>query len=596
MIVLRKNISIIRYVMYKVWKINKFVIILNLIIALLLAVQTNLNVFLTDQLVRALTTSAVELKIVLMLVGLMTGLEVLSTVLKAYQQHVENKFQAEFEIHNQVDLLDHLYHEDLVKKEDPQFYGQYHQHHYALSKYLETFYNTINLFQVFLNVILSLSFLFASFVALGFFVIIFSMLRGYIELKITNERVHVTNEINHTYREHNYFFQLLTDFRYHKEITLMQIYDYLKVQWVQKKEKAIAKQLNMQKKTNVHTTWSLLLSQLNKTLIIVTIAYLISQKTFTISDFVAITMAFSIAENSMVSFIQRVGSIYENNKYIESIRSTLVDNKNKQEKCEEEYVQASFLKEIRVDNLTFTYPNRTEPAIENIHMTIQKGQKIAILGDNAAGKSTLIKNLLGLYKAPHDTIFFDGNDLGNMQTRDLWNKTSVVFQDFINYSMSIRENLALSNMHDLHNDEKMRIMLNRVGLEKLTELPQGIDTKLGFLYDDATNLSGGQWQRLALCRAFMRDFDLLVLDEPTSALDPNSELEIFNQILNMSVDKTVIIISHRVGIASKVDQIYLMKEGKIIEAGNHHELIAKQGEYHSMWEKQINWYNIPVTV
>lgn len=191
---------------------------------------------------------------------------------------------------------------------------------------------------------------------------------------------------------------------------------------------------------------------------------------------------------------------------------------------------------------------------------------ITILGENGSGKSTLIKLLLGLYQSKDDSIFYDGVSIRELDRTGMWEKTSAVFQDYIKYMTDVRDNIAVGNVAEANNTYKLHAVLEKVGLSKTFK--HGLDTKLGMLEDSAVNLSGGQWQRLALSRVFVSDVhELVVFDEPTSALDPVSEVRLMDEILHYCQGKTVLMVSHRVGIAKRANRIFVIQGGRIAESG-----------------------------
>ncbi|RIE02567.1 ABC transporter ATP-binding protein [Cohnella faecalis] len=248
-----------------------------------------------------------------------------------------------------------------------------------------------------------------------------------------------------------------------------------------------------------------------------------------------------------------------------------------------------FHEQIDISNLSFTYPNIQIESLKNINLTINKGELIAVLGENGSGKTTLVKLLLGLYKVECDSIFYDGIPINQFDENSLYNNTSAVFQDFIKYQTNVRDNIAVGDITYVNNDEKLESALNRVLFDN--HFPGGLNTKLGYIDQDSTNLSGGQWQRLALSRVFVKDNpELIIFDEPTSAMDPLSEMRILNEVLRYCKNTTTIMISHRVGIARKADKICVLQQGQIVEFGTHDELIKSKRNYYEMWMSQKEWY------
>lgn len=243
---------------------------------------------------------------------------------------------------------------------------------------------------------------------------------------------------------------------------------------------------------------------------------------------------------------------------------------------------------INVKNVSFAYPNCDKFALENIDITINKGEKIAILGENGSGKTTLSKLVLGMYEPTLGTVTYDDIDVKTFRKPELYSKVSLIQQNFVPYSLTVRENVAISKNDELDNDEKIVKTLRDAGLENLVDI--GLDTQLGREFG-GTDLSGGQWQKLAIARGMYRDSELIILDEPTSALDPIVETEVLTDFINASAGKTAVIISHRVGLCKLVDKIIVMKNGRVAECGSHNELLAKDGEYAALYSAQSRWYN-----
>lgn len=195
------------------------------------------------------------------------------------------------------------------------------------------------------------------------------------------------------------------------------------------------------------------------------------------------------------------------------------------------------IQSIEVRNLSFRYPNRAENALNGIRLSIRKGEKIAIVGDNASGKTTLVKLILGLYPPEPGSVFYNQTDLNDIHLPSVWSQVSAVFQDFSKYELDIRHNIAASDLKEIHNDKRLYELADAFGIANIMLPERGLETELGYLTEDSINLSGGQWQRIALARALFKQASLIVLDEPTSAIDPNSELELLNRLLDASGEK-----------------------------------------------------------
>lgn len=248
---------------------------------------------------------------------------------------------------------------------------------------------------------------------------------------------------------------------------------------------------------------------------------------------------------------------------------------------------------IRFENVSFHYPGNEQMVLQDISLTIKQGQHVAVVGENGAGKSTFVKLLLGLYNPTSGTVFVDEDNLADVSTEGWHRYLGVLEQTSNKYSFaSARDNILLGDVTNPVSEERFEEALDAAEARKFLEkLPKGLDNYVNqwIEHDDGTpgvDLSGGQWQRLALARNFYRNSPIIVLDEPTSAIDALAESRIFERLLKKK-DKTIITISHRVTTIEKADVIYMLEDGKIVEKGTHNELVAKEGRYFRMFKSQL---------
>ena len=247
--------------------------------------------------------------------------------------------------------------------------------------------------------------------------------------------------------------------------------------------------------------------------------------------------------------------------------------------------------EIRVENLTFSYPGASGPALQDITLRIGRGEKVAIVGPNGSGKTTLVKLLCRLYDPDQGCITVDGRDITAFDPASYRGLFSVVFQNFMLYYLSAGDNIRLGG-HDVSSDnDAVRRAAEVTGLRELLEsLPEGYDTQLGHHTEGGRELSWGEWQKIALARAVYRKSPVLILDEPASSLDADSEYEIFSDLTRITGGRTCIFISHRLSNVRDADRIIVLDRGRIAETGTHDELMAAGGRYHTMFTRQKSMY------
>jgi len=247
--------------------------------------------------------------------------------------------------------------------------------------------------------------------------------------------------------------------------------------------------------------------------------------------------------------------------------------------------------DIAFEDVCFAYPNTDRDVLHDITLSIREGEKIAIIGENGSGKSTFVNLLCALHEPGSGSITVGGESISK-NLSGTRRTLSVAFQDFAHYEASIRENITVSDSKRQASDEELQSLAERTGAwEMITEQTDGLDEFVGSFSIVGNNLSGGQWQKLALTRCMYReDAQIMILDEPTAALDPIAEADLYRNFASLTGDKTTILISHRLGITSLVDRILVFNDGHIVEDGDHHTLVAMDGLYAKMYRAQAQWY------
>jgi len=246
---------------------------------------------------------------------------------------------------------------------------------------------------------------------------------------------------------------------------------------------------------------------------------------------------------------------------------------------------------ITAERVTFRYPGSERIALHDVSLHVEPGEVVALVGVNGSGKTTLAKLLAGLYLPSEGRICWNGTDTRDADNRELLSQTAIIFQDFIRYWLSAGDNIALGR-HERHEDTASIVRAaERAGADTdIGTLPEGYETLLGPAFINGTDLSQGQWQRLALGRTFFRDAPLVILDEPTASLDAKAEHELFARIGELLADRSVLLISHRFSTVRSADRIYVLSGGRVVESGTHDELLAADGTYAELFTLQASPY------
>jgi ATP-binding cassette subfamily B protein len=247
---------------------------------------------------------------------------------------------------------------------------------------------------------------------------------------------------------------------------------------------------------------------------------------------------------------------------------------------------------IRFENVDFIYPGATAPALSGITLHVKPGQSLALVGQNGSGKTTLIKLLTRLYQPTRGRILLDGLDLREWDETTLRQRIGVIFQDFARYQMLVGQNIGAGDVRAFDDEERWRSAAAQgLAADFVEQLPSGYQTQLGKWFKDGRELSGGQWQKIALSRAFMRnEADILVLDEPTAAIDAGAEAEVFEHFRELTRNRIAIVISHRFSTVRMTDQILVLDDGRIVERGSHEALMAADGRYAKLFSLQARGY------
>ena len=320
-------------------------------------------------------------------------------------------------------------------------------------------------------------------------------------------------------------------------------------------------------------------------------AYRTIHGAITLGDLVMYQQAFQRGQEFLRNMLGGFAGLYEDNLFLSNLYEFLDLKPQIVEPNHPKSIANPFKMGIKFEDVSFRYPNSNRNALENITLRIHPGEVIAIVGENGSGKTTLVKLLCRLYDPGKGLISIDNTDLKQFSTLDLRREIGVIFQDYATYYMTARENIWFGNIDINPDNERIIKAAKRSGAANVIDrLSNKYDTILGKWFEGGEELSIGEWQKIALARAFLRDSQILVLDEPTSALDARAEADVFAKFRELIKGKTAILISHRFSTVRWADRIIVLEKGKLIENGTHQELIQLEGKYFQMYEAQASMY------
>ncbi len=319
--------------------------------------------------------------------------------------------------------------------------------------------------------------------------------------------------------------------------------------------------------------------------------------TLQVGDYSLYTGALNSISGGVTSIITTTATIYEGTLFINNMISYMNEKPHVVSTLPEpRKVERHVGHTIVFDHVYFKYPGTEKYVLEDINLTINAGDTVVIVGLNGAGKTTLIKLLTRLYDPSMGTIYLDGHDIKEYDVEELYKMYGIIFQDFGKYAMNVRENIEFGQIDAMHTKEAVSDAAEAANAtDFISRLPNGFETPLmRWFEENGIELSIGQWQKLAIARAFYSDSDVLILDEPTASLDPMAEQEIFNQFDNLRKDKTTFFVSHRLSSATQANKIVVLEHGKIIEVGNHSQLMNLKGKYYELFSTQAQRYITPI--
>ncbi len=311
----------------------------------------------------------------------------------------------------------------------------------------------------------------------------------------------------------------------------------------------------------------------------------------TVGELTFLAGSFQRIRNQLQAMFSRFTRITENALYLKDYFDFMDEEPPVAASASATLAGADIEEGFRLEHVSFQYPESDRYVLRDINFTLRAGEKLALVGENGAGKTTLVKLLLRMYRPTEGRILLDGRDIWSFSSEEYQSLFGVIFQDFVKYYFTARENIAIGQIDALEDQKRVEYAAEKSLADQVVEtLPKGYDQPLGKRFHDGKELSGGQWQKVALARAYMKNAQVIVLDEPTSALDARAEFEAFERFAQLTEGRTAVLISHRFSTVRMADRILVLKDGGILELGSHEELLENNKLYAELFNYQAKGY------
>ncbi len=376
-----------------------------------------------------------------------------------------------------------------------------------------------------------------------------------------------------------------------KELKLFNLSGYLTERFKKHSQQIYDEDVALNRRRLFWTGLLAILAQLGYYAAYVLSIYRTIRGVYTIGDFALITSAIMQAMSNIQQMFSTASGVADQALFLTDLLAFFEMKPRVESKANGLRAPRPITRGFEFRNVSFVYPGTTRRVLQNFNFTLTPGERIALIGENGQGKTTVVKLITRLYDPTEGEILLDGVDLREYDLDDLHSEIGVIFQDFMRYEMTARENIALGRVEKEHTQEEIAYAAEKsMAGDVVAKLRGGYDQVLGRRFEGGVDLSGGEWQKIALARAYLRDAQMLILDEPTASLDARSEFEVFERFAELTYGKMALLISHRFSTVRMADRIVVLEGGRLVEEGTHTQLMALEGRYASMFEMQASSY------
>lgn len=567
-----------------IYRISPLYFLLNMLFTLLSGVSSGFSIYATKLLVNTITNTNTQQSIFIKTLILYAAINIIILLTSTILGIVNSKHQLLIDNKMSLDVLNKCVDLDLKDFENSDIYDMLGKAQMeGQTKVYLTYKSIMDMLMQITSLLSVISILLTMNSKIFILVVITPLISMFLNYKIGKRNYRMRMARIKNVRKTSYISYLLSNDVSYKEIKMFNLGGYLLDIFSGLKNKLLKQDFEIIKLKSIYDITLGVLEEGISIFVILYIANMTMRGEILIGSMVAYIDSIGTVQGNLNIFLNRIPEIYNNILYVDQYFKLLnYDNKINQK----DKITIDEIEKIELKNLSYSYSGKNNMVLRNINTTITRGELVGIVGENGSGKSTFLKLICGLYDNYQGEILINDIELKNIDTESLRNRVSTVFQDFNKYEFTMRENIAFGNLTQLKNDEQIYSILENIELKtKVETYINRIDTQMG-LWFDGEQLSIGQWQKVAIGRALIRDYDLIILDEPTSALDTKSERNIFHVLKEHSLNTIGIYITHRIkNIESTKSRVIVFKDGEIVGDGMHDELIINCTEYRELLNK-----------
>ncbi|WP_088832135.1 ATP-binding cassette domain-containing protein [Paenibacillus tyrfis] len=521
----------------------------------------------------------------LYVLGLFASVRIAQILLKQFQTYIEAKLQIVLSSNIQSVFFNNLNPKTITHIETPQFQNDLNTIRYGINNFTQLLLSIISAFQNAILIFIYFSILISQKWYLLLLLISYNLPKLFHEIKLTQFRMQYVENTSDTSRQREMYSEFFTRSEAQKEILIFSMKDYLFKKWSELTHLVNGLELEHKRKDIASSTLVSMVGPIGFMSVQWILLTDVFNKSISVGEYMSILTTIGMLEGSFISLVPFIGKL-KNLKDMKFKFDTFFKKYLSETPLYGDYMEnITSLNLIEIKKLSFKYPFNENYSLNNIDLNIKSGDVVVIVGDNGSGKSTFAKTILGLHEIQPGHIFFNNIDINRIERSSLYSCMSMVTQDYIKYPFPLLENITLNSEVNKKIDSEFITRFNYLLPKEVEETSNSL---LGIDYQGSKQLSGGQWQRIAIARALYKNSSVLVLDEATSAMDPETESRLINDILEMRKKKITIIVTHRLNIVPYASKIIVMQNGKIVEHGTHTELINTKGKYFNMVSSQTN--------